>query len=987
MDLTSIINDTIFCNTAYDRHISANEAAAAVNSIQDDNESSQTADCHVYDWHEMLIEDSNVYDLTLEHDLVIDESDTFVLSLPHRTADHETAREFGHPYLPDIEKLETVENFWCQERKQRYLGHLKGNSVIADFINGDIDVIVFVGLLRSYATEFGYTTLKNLASIAKDAIDLPENTKSFTVCRNLQLSAMRSDDWGGPKAASSISKRPNSLHPAADVHCTVLSKMYDTRTQCVTYDWCEIAKVTEATSARNVAVITNLLYAILIPAYSILELLDLGFAGNALLKEYKLPPQPVNTTSKNSMDETAVLTSLNSMVQYFTGPSDLAMVSDNEKIKDMHLVCAPLRLAVFDKHPVVFVSDSDFFRETSSTYPVVASLSVPSQSTLNIKQRNARHVEKNLLCKADNGISAHIVTPKTTTCRRRIDGSITTTNQHHIPRSVETAQAHRKRLDPHLQVTQKGRTTLLRSILPLSGSYGWFGLVTGNVQGPDVLFSETPSDGMFPPNTLRKYADDANYKGDDPNPLRNRYIDLRFKGIELTETIGNESCFCIRPATLCNSNNMETSPEKICKADKLWTGNVVEGTHNPFFTRSGTPSWYNPDGLEQVFGRVEYKDHVKVYDDTIHLFKHLAEQKRWEANQLDKVKVLNNVIEAINVYLNALRDVILKLFGIKIPKSRITEASTVETPPAASVSRRRKMCKDTEDVISSSMCFLQPGCGDFPIAEGCKRKHYDNLFNKGLEALSMCSMLLRMCHDNIERFIEGECRVVSHDLLRHLYKSSAKNLIRHTIMRGIKWGVTWQRPFDHHADTVLKQIPRCRLPQIMNNIKSELDLSILNSRDTTPMSTRHTFLHMMYGDRVAKSISALTCLEWIRWCVLVYVISPIDTCGKSFSSKSPVKPQEMINTKERLLGKLNNRCTPEDVESILNRRYDAGCYGPPRKQHEDGDESRAPFKSRNTGRVGHLDVYTIAASCLESELDAQTIKVGRALEIYPIIEF
>lgn len=903
------------------------------------------------------------HDELLDDDLFIDEDAPFYKALPHRTRNLSEAREdYGAPYLPDEESLRAVEEFWAKdERKRRLLTHLGGNVAVRDFITGAIDARTLVGLLRSQASEFGYGTLRRLAALAaKAATDT--TTKSFRVDREAQLLSLRCEDAGGPRSASTILQRPDSLHPAADVSCSILKKMYDPRATCVTYDWSEIAGITDVTGARNVATLTNLICAIVMPAYSIQELLALGDSEKAVLKSCDTA---ATADAKDRMDEMAVLACINSMVQNFTGPSETSFVNNKENNKNMHLVCAPMRLPVFDEHPVVNVRNSPFFFPTEDP-PVVASLSTASQSTLSIKQRETRN-KKKLLFGEEGGVVAHVLP------------AVTNRTQHrHTPRSAEAAAAHIKRQDPFLQISQKERTWLLRSILSLSGSYGWFGLLTGNVQGPDVLFADTPADGIFPPNIIRKYAsgvcyDDANTVA---NPLRNRQIDLRFDGIELAETVGNESCFRIRPASLCN--NMETT-SAAPKADKPWTGNVVEGTKNPFYTRSGTPCWYNPGAMSAVFGHVEFKDHVKACDNSVHVFEPLVEQSRWEANQRDKVRVLDDMIFGIRLRTTFLQTRMETEFGHTIPKCRLGTDVALSN---SSVSRRREVCRVTEKVVAESMPFLDEMNGGGKKRRRVKPAQLSQLetdLAESVDALSVCFMMRDSCDNHKERFIEGECRAVAHDLTRHLYRASAKNHIKNTLIRGVKWSVTWQRPYDEYATSVLKNVPRCRLPQIMSSISG---LMLLKTRDTTPRSMRHALLSAFYGEQVAGIISGVNCLEWINWCVKVYGLAPLENNNNSFNT-NPAKTAAMRTTKKRLRAERGAQPDEETIMKMLDRKYGPYCYGPCKKE---ANETAAHVQKRKSGRVGHLDLYTIAMSCFND--NSRSVRyVGAQLKLYPVPEF
>ena len=563
----------------------------------------------------------------------------------------------------------------------------------------------------------------------------------------------------------------------------------------------------------------------------------------------------------------------------------------------------------------------------------------------------------------------------------------------------------------------------MRSILSLSGSYGWFGLVAGNIQGPDVLFSETPTDGSFPPNLVRKY-NSVSCRGNAANPLRNRQIDLRFNGIELAETVGNEACFRICPASLCKNYETETtSPSnssESSRANSSWMGNVVvEGTRNPFYTRCGTPSWYNPDAMRRVFGTVTFKDQVEVSDNTIHVYEPLVERDRWRANQLDKIRVLDDIICAITSRQKYLIKYMKKNYRQHIPINCLKYTTNIHmhrnmAMRNLSVGRKRKVCAITEKVVSESMPFLQSNNNNDGnrskkrrrVVEEFKDEEEDGKMPKlpeliaaideSMEALSICSMLKNMCKKHKDRFIEGECRVAAHEMSRLLYRVSARNHTKNTLIRGLKWSVIWQRPYDAHATSVLKNVPRCRLPQIMSSIRDEGRLVLLNTRDMTPRSTRHALLASVYGEQIAKDISTVNCLEWINWCVTVYGRGPMEDTNQ-IRNLNMKKSAALRETKKRLRDELDdqtNMCSQDTVLRTLENKYGAGCYGPCKKATS-GDGSRVAssddlvvggIKKRKTGRIGYLDMYIIAASSL-GEVSGEMEAIGTKLKLYPIPEF
>nr|AKS10608.1 wsv226-like protein [Metopaulias depressus WSSV-like virus] len=785
-----------------------------------------------------------------------DQSSEFIANLPHKKWLFEIAAdEFGAPYIPDQKSVAAVENFWAKDnRKKKYLSHLRGNHFIECFINGSIDARTCVGMLRSIATEYGYGSVHNVAKMVRETIAAARESKSppnnsFCVDANNLLCA---DERLGDIAATV--KKPDSLHPLSSLeNSEVFRKMKNPTTKGVSLDWTETAAVIDAASCRTVAALNNIICAIIMPAYTFDEMMALnGESELAILRQHAVD---IAEDTKDVLDEMCVLACIHSLVQYFSSGSSSSSTH--------HLFSAPLRLPPFDKHPIINLKRSKFFFPDEKAENVVATLSVPAHSTFILNNRVKRRGKK-LVCEATGGVTAHILPPKSRRSKKR------------------TKKEMNARRDPFIYMSKKDRPLLTRNVLILSGNYGWFGLTLGHILSPDIFFVENNYDGLFPSSMIRKYRN----KAIGTTPLRNRLLDLRFWGVEITEALGYTSCFRIRPASLCNSNNMftDSSSEEV---KNRWTGNVVEGLENPFVTRMGYPQWYNSESLSAIFGEVDLTDHVAALDHTMDKFVKLVEgDQRWKANQEEKVSVLKNCIVLLILRLKYLANKMDTEFGEPVSSDKLEQSMNVNGEAAkisSSNTKRRQMCNITESAIIAAVqqqCRTGGEKKKQKISE--KEKTLVDLkteFKHVVDAISMCRMLKNECNKNPKRFFEGECRIAAHDLYKYIYRNSARQYIRSSLIRGVKMSVLWRRPYDECADKAFANVPRCRIPQLVVGVenieekrrtegKDELllpDLQILNTRDVNPKPMHHILLSMTYGEELAKDISAVNCLEWMNW--------------------------------------------------------------------------------------------------------------------------
>ena len=918
------------------------------------------------------------------------QSSEFIAGLPHRECLLKVAaEEFGAPYLPDEKSVSAVENFWAKDnRKERYLSHIRGNDFIAGFISGIIDAKTCVGMLRSIATEYGYKSIYNVAKMTVKTVVATEVGKSppnNSFC--VEVKDLLCGDEKPVAAAASV-KKPDSLHPLLSLeNSEIFKKMKNPTTKGVSLDWSETAAVIDSASCRNVAVLTNLICAIIMPAYTFDEVLALnGESERAILRQHAAAVD-IAEDKKDVVDEMCVLACIHSLVQYFS-------ISESSS---HHLFSAPLRLPPFDKHPVINLKGSKVFFPDEKVENVVATMSVPAHSTFVLNYRNERKGKK-ILCETTDGITAHIMPPK--------------------PRRSKNKTKTR---DPFIYLNKKDRPLLTRNMLILSGNYGWFGLTLGHTSSADILFAESDSDGLFSPSIIRKYRK----KDISATPFRNRYLDLRFGSVEITEAMGYTSCFRIRPASLCNSNNMSADISLGKIDNNTWTGNVVTGSNNPFVTRMGYPRWYKPEALSDIFGEVNLKDHVAALDHTMDKFVKLLEgDQRWKANQKEKITVLNDCIVVLVQRQKDLAKRIEAEFGKPISLEKSGNGFSLFL-------NCRKKCNNIESaIIAAVQQYSGKNKRQKRLEEGETLADLQTSFQRATDAISMCRMLMNECQNHSERFFEGECRIAAHDLYKYIYRNSARQYIRSCLIRGVKMSVLWRRPYDECADKALADVPRCRIPQLIIGVENILErrriegqeelflpgLQIFNTRDMNPRPMHYILLAMMYGKKLAKDISAVNCLEWMNWCTKTAgektgeeELVPLVRHNSDYTKKRKRRREEEQDTITNLFSEIiydksmpvYDIMFPEAV-SRKRRTNKKKKHGKEEEEEEDEKEKISsleafvwPPKKRTvcctkkkldtankmrTGRLGYKDIYLVALTSLPQRLSNIVENVAKDMD-------
>nr|BDT63016.1 MAG: wsv226-like protein [Trachysalambria curvirostris nimavirus] len=878
----------------------------------------------------------------------------FVRGLPHITMDTEVAsREYGQPYLPDHESVATVEGFWSKDnRKSNYLSHLSGNVFVRSFIDGAIDAKTCVGMLRSMATEYGCRAVFNLARLCERAL-IPDGDlwiNSFSVDREAVIASMQMEDGG-------CVRRPNSLHPLTAADSKILERLREPATECVTLDWGEAFPLVSRDGSRKVAALTNLICALIVPAYTTRDVLSLdGQAETAVLVEHCQGIAKEGwTRGKDAIDEMCVAVCINSLVQFFSDSS-------------VRLYNAPLRLSPFDHHPVINLSGCKYFYPDEPEGKIVATLSAPSQSSISLKQRMQRK-EGKLLCTSALGVIARVVPPII----------------KNLPNSNRSTLYRGRRRDPFIHMDKKERPLFMRSILAISGSYGRFGLMVGYTPSSNALFCESSVDGLFASHWIRRYKKGA--LGE--TPLRNRSIDLRFYGFELVDAPGYTSCFRIRPESL---HGNETDK----KAQAGYHKRVVKGTSNPFYTQQGYPYWYEAHSLQDIFGVVSLCQHVQVFDGKIDRFYGLLTgDNRWIYNMRDKINVLQNCLCRLEERESRLCETITggpisqlqstndkgKVAGRgKIYRRRIDWTASPQ-----SLTQRRQICNEAEWAIKEETARILNG----ETCDGTSESRNISLvgdLKRTENGVALYKLMLDSCCTESTRFYEGEVRLAVQELYKYMYHVSARLYVTSRLMRGTKLYSTWQRPYDKRAFRAIEEVPRCRIPHIVTRIEeSESNVTssgvmnvmpgmeILKTRDINPRPTRHVLLSLVYGERVAEDISAVNCLEWIDWCTRSFGPSTLEEVTQSL----PRHEGFSLNSRDTIKAILG------DATLLLHKLSfpEAGAKGIATDKRPSKKISNDKY---NTGRLGRREICTIAWTSLPNELSIPAIAAGKAMGIYPI---
>ena len=864
------------------------------------------------------------------------ENKDFIAELPHHSKNNLIAAEkFGAPYLPDEKSIVAVENFWNKnERKKKYLSHLRRNSFIADFIDGVIDAKTCIGMLRSIATEYGFVSIYNVAKMVRETITdkVPPNNSFCVEPKNLLC---------GDEQLGDI-KKPESLHPRSSLtNSEIFRKMNDPLTKGVSLDWSETAEKIDSASCRIVAALTNLICAIIIPAYTLSEVVALnGEAEHAVLHQHAAAATDVSANTKDAVDEMCVLVCIHSLIQYFSSKH--------------HLFSAPLRLPPFEKHPVINLTGSKVFSPNGRMERVVATLSVPAHTTLILNNREERRGKK-IVCEVPGGITAHILSPKRQPKKK-------------------TGNETNARRDPFIHMSNKDRPLLMRNILILSGNYGWFGLILGHTPSPDILFAENNYDGLFPQNTIRKYRN----KAIGPTPSRNRHLDLRFGEVEITETMGYTSCFRIRPVSLDDSSS----------------SNVVKGTKNPFVTRMGYPKWYDSEALSAVFGTVDLKVHVTVLDHTMDKFTHLIDgDQRWKVNQEEKVTVLKNCIDLLFDRRAYLSKRIKEEFGKVANETGVMSV------------KRRQICNDIETAIITAVHHGQKNRGilkeektfqDFENAF----KHASDAISMCNTLIDECQKNPERFSEGECRIAAHD--LYKH-IQKNSARQYIQSYLIRGVKMSVLWRRPYDECADKALACVPRcRIPQL-IVGVENIEKGGKEsflpgLQILNTRDINPKPMRHILLSILFGKELAKDISAVNCLEWMNWCAETIERQKIKDedfrTKRHYQTYSKKRKREEEEEEEKtfISGIIYDKSMPAydilfpSTSKDDKKKEDAPpntFVWPPRKRTVYYTDKKMMMSSskKKTGRLGCRDIYMVASTSLPRETTSVVIKVANSLFI------
>nr|BDT63562.1 MAG: wsv226-like protein [Pasiphaea japonica whispovirus] len=844
----------------------------------------------VEDEHQVMDFGDSIYETNTKQEdaLYIDNDKNFINQLPHITGVCEDAVKYGRPYLPTNEMAKIVDGYWnTNNRKKKYLGYLCGNFAINAFVSNTIDATTCIGFLRSRATAFGYPGLKCLAEMCLST----SSNNSFTVPRKQMMAATFPEE---------MRRRPSTIQQMSET-CQVYKKLANKNTVCVTMDWSEASKKINYDYSRKVCLLQNLIVIILLPAYTMDVILDtdreleryvLASVGQQDDRDKYKYNQQTKEEKKNLLDDLCVLSAMSYLYTFFSG--------DGKDDKSIHLYNAPLRLPPFDDHPVINLHECPYFSDCGETArrKVVASISTPSQSMVTLNHRVQRTPLNNVNgCKDDkeqtsdntynkligvtnSGIEVRVVKKPTATqssCLRK--------KKREVKHSRLAQKLGEITRDPVTHMNRRERPLFLRSMLALCGSYGWFSIVLGYNPTLDVLFMGNDHDGLFSPHWIRRFR--KRYVS--MTPMRNRKIDLRFHGLELADTPGNACAFRIRPASLCNSNDVyQTSPKTV---KKRWTLNVLQGNRNPFFTRLLNFNWYNPSCMSDIFGDqpIYMEQHVAVFDNCLDMFSNLvrgtANENRWKANLLDKREVFNSCIFSLIIRLKCFCQCLHKKHKDIEIKKKLKNVRQLRGLRAQTLCREtkqlKKLCTKVESSIIGAMEFNR-NMGNEKEYNTNKNKKRKVISDKKLlqktvasdmDALSVCYMLYDECDMNYQRFEDAEVRETAFEMVREMYRVSARLHLKDLLMRGTKMSLTWQKPYNPVAEATMSNIPRCRIPWIVHRFENRTlnekmsTLQILETRDQVYRPIRHTLLQLVFGEKMANYVSVVTCFQWMDWCL------------------------------------------------------------------------------------------------------------------------
>nr|AWQ60397.1 wsv226 [Shrimp white spot syndrome virus] len=643
-----------------------------------------------------------------------------------------------------------------------------------------------------------------LKKLALIAREDKSNTTNYNLC--IDRNSMMKQVF-----SAEIDKRPSSIQNTSHTKSSpVYLKLIDRRTECLALDWLDASKRTakEIGAARKVCFLQNLIVAILIPAYTETFVLD---TGNEL-EQQVLDDAYFNAENKDKVDEMCVVAILSTLHNLFV-----------RKSLPHHLYNAPFRLPPFGQHPIINIENSSFFNE--DTTPILASISIPSSMVIK------HHTRKNSRWRCPNNL-----------------------------------------------MTAAERSIFLRGVLTVSGDYGWFSVIVGSTIMPSVLFY---GDRKHLINTVK-----SNNFSAITCSYWNKYMDCRSYGFEIIDTPENNCGFRIRAAIDCSNTDFHSPVTRVNKKKT----SIINAVKNPFFIRHTEPKWYNKNAmcgevLENV--GVTLEQHVRVSDEYMDRFGSLllGREKKWTCNYLDRIKSLETISNNLKGKIDTMCKILETKYNYKSSSLYYKQITATSDDPIkmkiiASINKRRYLCNILEFAIISSEKkdeveedHTKTGNGGCAFSKYKKKQlepkqHLIVKVNKYIEAFSLIKMLRNDCERNKCRFKEAEIRECANELVRELYRASARSYVHDLVLKRTNVHLTWQRPYDENANTIMSLIPKCKLHTVLYD-KDSRDVKLLNflrTRDGNYNPIRHSMLELVYGEEYAKDVSTVTCFEWLKWC-------------------------------------------------------------------------------------------------------------------------
>nr|BDW09847.1 MAG: wsv226-like protein [Marsupenaeus japonicus pemonivirus] len=518
------------------------------------------------------------------------------------------AEEMGDPF-----KSNGLETFWVYENRSAYLHHLQNNVVIKSFIDGDINTVQFIGLLRSMATELLRPTMYRLSlDFSSTSVKLSEDDAVPYDWKVVKLMLQ------GNRAQSSLEEtpivRPHSLHSEGNPSNTFFSQFIASNIACVAPTMKYYGRILDVTAAKEYGVLQSLICAIVLPCL-IDEILDLGPEERELidfLRQKGISEMPSEGDRMKAI-HCCVCCAIHSISYSFIGgdTSDRSWSPSGIPKSMIHsaIFRAPLTLPSVDATPPFESSRCPELRTVEKDFILL--LNPPANGkTPEAKARRAaagkciRTIQRKrprVLCKLGNGVSVTVGSPDS-----RPGGAYKPSPGNNSMRKSGTLTCQR--------MTK-------RTFISIVGSYGRIHLATGRINRVYTAFMDKTRDTLrasSKPSSVQYNSELLERRGGGESKSNKRYLMEKLRRLGVVDNVTSKC------------------------------GHSDSVSDNIFFAREDSINIFHCKGLYRLFGLVPRSKHMKMFKYSRHLFQMTVNWPRVRIMHDKAARVLTQLLEEIN---------------------------------------------------------------------------------------------------------------------------------------------------------------------------------------------------------------------------------------------------------------------------------------------------------------------------------------------------